>query len=59
MKKELNIYTLDELKLWMKSRDIYLYNYYTTYKKAGIPMITIDEEITESHEYLMGRKLIE
>jgi len=57
--KELNNYTLAELKMWLHSRDIYLYNYYTTYKKAGIPMITVDEEIKESHEYLMDRKLIE
>ena len=58
-KKELNTYTLAELKTWLHSRDCYLYNYYTTYKKLGIPMITVDEEISESHEYLMDRKLIE
>ena len=57
--KELNTYTLSELKLWLISRDIYLYNYYTTYKNAGIPIITVDEYIRESHEYLMDRKLIE
>lgn len=57
--KELNTYTLSELKLWLISRDVYLYNYYTTYKNAGIPMITVDEYIRESHEYLMDRKLIE
>ena len=56
--KELNTYTLSELKLWLISRDVYLYNYYTTYKNAGIPMITVDEYIRESHEYLMDRKLI-
>ena len=57
--KELNTYTLSKLKLWLISRDVYLYNYYTTYKNAGIPMITVDEYIRESHEYLMDRKLIE
>ena len=57
--KELNTYTLSELKLWLACRDNYLYNYYTTYKNAGIPMITVDEDIRESHEYLMDRKLIE
>ena len=57
--KELNTYTLSELKLWLISRDVYLYNYYTTYKNAGIPIITVDEYIRESHEYLMDRKLIE
>jgi hypothetical protein len=56
---EENRYTLDELKLWMKSRDVYLYNYYTTYKQSGIPMITVEEEIRDGHEYLMDRKLIE
>ena len=57
--KELNTYTLSELKLWLICRDVYLYNYYTTYKDAGIPMITVDEEIRDGHEYLMNRKLIE
>ena len=57
--KELNTYTLSELKLWLISRDVYLYNYYTAYKNSGIPIITVDEYIRESHEYLMDRKLIE
>ena len=57
--KELNTYTLSELKLWLISRDVYLYNYYTTYKNYGIPIITVDEYIRKSHEYLMDRKLIE
>lgn len=58
-KEELNVYTLSELKLWMTCRDVYMHNYYTTYKKSGIPFITVDEEIREGHEYLMDRKLIE
>ena len=49
-------YTFDELRLWSIERDVYLYNYYTTYKKAGIPMENVDKYIEDSHEYLMGRK---
>ena len=49
-------YSFDELRLWLIERDIYLYNYYTTYKKSGIPMENVDKYIEDSHEYLMGRK---
>lgn len=49
-------YSFDELKLWLIGRDVYLYNYYTTYKKSGIPMENVDKYIEDSHEYLMGRK---
>ena len=49
-------YSFDELRLWLIERDVYLYNYYTTYKKSGIPMENVDKYIEDSHEYLMGRK---
>ena len=49
-------YSLDELRLWLIERDVYLHNYYTTYKKSGIPMESVDKYIEDSHEYLMGRK---
>ena len=51
-------YSLDELRLWLIERDVYLHNYYTTYKKSGIPMESVDKYIEDSHEYLMGRKQI-
>ena len=49
-------YSFDELRLLLIERDVYLYNYYTTYKKSGIPMENVDKYIEDSHEYLMGRK---
>ena len=49
-------YSFDELRLWLIERDVYLYNYYTTYKKSGIPMENVDKYIEYSHEYLLGRK---
>jgi hypothetical protein len=49
-------YSFDELRLWLIERDVYLYNYYTTYKKSGIPMENVDKYIEDFHEYLMGRK---
>lgn len=49
-------YTEQEVKTWLEHRDMYLHNYYTTYKNKGIAKETIDEFINESHEYLMGRK---
>lgn len=49
-------YSFDELRLLLIERDIYLYNYYTTYKKSGIPMENVDKYIEDSHEYLTGRK---
>ena len=51
-------YDEKELKLWLAHRDIYLYNYYTTYVKSGIPMQSVEDFIKESHEYLMDRKQI-
>lgn len=51
------LYTYAELRLWLYERDVYLYNYYTTYKNSNIPMITVDKFIKMSHEYLMERKL--
>jgi hypothetical protein len=51
-------YSFDELRLWLIERDVYLYNYYTTYKKSGIPMENVDKYIEDSHEYLMGKKKI-
>jgi hypothetical protein len=49
-------YTEQELKLWLKSRDVYLYNYYTTYMKSGLPLESVEDFIKESHEYLMDRE---
>lgn len=49
-------YDEKELKLWLAHRDVYLYNYYTTYVKSGIPMQSVEDFIKESHEYLMDRK---
>ncbi len=51
------MYSEQEVKEWLNARDLYLYNYYTTYKDAGIPMDTVDNFFKESHEYLMQRKL--
>ncbi len=54
--KQQEMYSFDELRLWLIERDVYLHNYYTTYKKSGIPMESIDKYIEDSHEYLMNRK---
>lgn len=54
--KQQEMYSFDELRLWLIERDVYLHNYYTTYKKSGIPMESIDKYIEGSHEYLMNRK---
>jgi hypothetical protein len=54
--KQQEMYSFDELRLWLIERDVYLYNYYTTYKKSGIPMESVDKYIEDSHEYLMNRK---
>jgi hypothetical protein len=51
-------YTEQELKLWLKHRDVYLYNYYTTYMKSGLPLQSVEDFIKESHEYLMDREQI-
>jgi hypothetical protein len=49
-------YTEQELKLWLKHRDVYLYNHYTTYIKSGLPLQSVEDFIKESHEYLMDRE---
>ena len=51
-------YTEQELKLWLKHRDVYLYNHYTTYIKSGLPLQPVEDFIKESHEYLMDREQI-
>lgn len=50
------MYSAEELKLWLVHRDVYLYNYYTTYIKSGLPLQSVEDFIKESHEYLMDRK---
>ena len=50
------MYSAEELKSWLVHRDVYLYNYYTTYIKSGIPLQSVEDFIKESHEYLMDRK---
>ncbi len=49
-------YSEEELKSWLVHRDLYLYNYYTTYIKSGIPLESVEDFIKEHHEYLMDRK---
>jgi hypothetical protein len=49
-------YTEQELKLWLKHRDVYLYNHYTTYIKSGLSLQSVEDFIKESHEYLMDRE---
>jgi hypothetical protein len=51
-------YTEQELKLWLKHRDVYLYNHYTTYIKSGLPLQSVEDFIKESYEYLMDREQI-
>jgi hypothetical protein len=51
-------YTEQELKLWLKHRDVYLYNHYTTYIKSGLSLQSVEDFIKESHEYLMDREQI-
>jgi len=51
------MYSAEELKEWLVHRDLYLYNYYTTYIKSGIPLESVEDFIKEHHEYLMDRKL--
>lgn len=51
-----NNFSYDELVTWLSARDMYLYNYYTTYKAAGIELEPIDDFIKGNHEYLMDRK---
>lgn len=50
------MYSAEELKSWLVHRDLYLYNYYTTYIKSGIPLESVEDFIREHHEYLMDRK---
>ncbi len=50
------MYSAEELKSWLAHRDLYLYNYYTTYIKSGIPLESVEDFIKDHHEYLMGRK---
>jgi hypothetical protein len=50
------MYSEEELKSWLVHRDLYLYNYYTTYIKSGIPLQSVEDFIKEHHEYLMDRK---
>jgi hypothetical protein len=51
-----NKYSEKELKLWLIHRDVYLYNYYMTYIKSGLPLQSVEDFIKESHEYLMDRE---
>lgn len=54
--KQEQMYSEEELKIWLVHRDLYLYNYYTTYIKSGIPLESVEDFIKEHHEYLMDRK---
>jgi hypothetical protein len=50
------LYTEEEVRSWLIHRDVYLYNYYTTYKNLDIPLQSVDDFIDENHEYLMNRE---
>jgi hypothetical protein len=50
------LYTEEEVRSWLIHRDVYLYNYYTTYKNKDIPLQSVDDFIEENHEYLMNRE---
>lgn len=52
-----NLYTLGELIILLKARDLYLYNYYTTYKNSDIPLIEVEQFLERDHEYLLERKV--
>jgi cellulose synthase/poly-beta-1,6-N-acetylglucosamine synthase-like glycosyltransferase len=46
-------YTEQELKLWLKHRDVYLYNHYTTYVKSGLPLQSVEDFIDSSFCFRM------